>query len=220
MLDVQPTLSNYTAAEIYVTPERIHEVAASGLVPSWLSGGEAEERRLPIPVQQLEGDAAETIARRAAELGCESITNLYRYNSTRAQNVKKIQTSIDEQKALGGIYQLLQTASEQKEEQTLPNPAKTKLSRQDVDQFQDTFRAEAGKSGMMTISLMPDMKSMVGGSQSILYNATIKGEFANFRKFLVSLGALPYIDQIEEINIKQYSDSMEFKLKIWIALAN
>jgi nucleotide-binding universal stress UspA family protein len=28
VLNVQPTLSNYTAAEIYVTAERIHQVAA------------------------------------------------------------------------------------------------------------------------------------------------------------------------------------------------
>ena len=40
---------------------------------------------------------------------------------------------------------------------------------------------------------------MAGGSQYLLYNATIKGEFANFRKLLVGLGDLPYMDQIEEI---------------------
>ena len=148
------------------------------------------------------------------------IIPLYRYNSNRAQEVKRIQNRIDEQKGLGGIYQLLQKASEQKEERTLPHPTKAKLSRQDVDKFQDTFRAAAGRSGLMTISLMPDVKYIASSSQSLLYSATLKGEFANFRKLLVSLGALPYIDHIEEINIKQHSDSMEFKMRIWIALAN
>lgn len=145
---------------------------------------------------------------------------LYRVNSVREQNVKKIQTSIEEQKALGGIYELLQSATEQKEEHALPNPAKSKLPRQDVEQFHNAFRAEAGKARLMTIFLMPDLKSVAAGSQSILYDATLKGEFSNFRKLLLGLGSLPYVDHIEEINIRQSSDSMEFKLKIWIALAN
>lgn len=148
------------------------------------------------------------------------IVPLYRYNANRSHDIKKIQTQIDEQKGLGGVYQLLRTTLEKKEVHTLPNPAKTKLSRQDADKFQDVFRAEAGKSGLMTISLMPDIKTITTGSQNLLYNATVKGEFANFRKLLVKLGYLPYIDQVEEINIKQYSDSMEFRMKIWIALAN
>jgi hypothetical protein len=47
----------------------------------------------------------------------------------------------------------------------------------------------------------------------------LKGEFANFRKMLIGLGAVPYLDRIEEINIQQqpYS-SMEFRMKIRIAI--
>jgi len=148
------------------------------------------------------------------------IIPLYRYNANRSQEVINIRNQIDEQKGLAGTYQLLQSASEKKIVYTLPNPAKTKLFRQDVDKFQDTFRVEAGKAGMMTISLMPDVKSTAVGSKNILYDATLKGEFANFRRLLIGLGALPYIDQIDEMNIKQNSDSMEFKIKIWISLAN
>lgn len=148
------------------------------------------------------------------------ILPLYRYNVARAQNVKKIQTSIEEQKALGGIYELLQTASEQKDVHVLPHPVKSKLARQDVEQFHHAFRNEAGKARLMTISFMPDLKSMMAGSQNILYDATLKGEFPNFRTLLAGLGSLPYVEQIEEINIRQGGDSMEFKIKIRIALAN
>jgi nucleotide-binding universal stress UspA family protein len=75
VLNAQPTLSNYTAAEIYVTPERIHQVAAERARAIL---DEAAERLknagCSFKLEQTEGDAAETIARRAAELGCESIT--------------------------------------------------------------------------------------------------------------------------------------------------
>jgi len=148
------------------------------------------------------------------------IIPLNRYNAKRSQELKTFQDQIVEKKELGQAYQFIQNTSIKKETNILPNPAKTKLSRQDAEKFQDAFRVEAGRSNLMTISLMPETKSLDGGSQKLLYNATVKGEFANFRKLLVGLGSLPYIDQIEEINLKQYSDSMECKLKIWIALAN
>lgn len=148
------------------------------------------------------------------------IIPFYQYNANRSQAVKNIQDQINEKQELGQVYLLIQKASGKKEIHALPNPAKTRLSRQDVDRFQDTFRTVAGESGLTTISLIPDVKTMASGSQNLLYNATIQGEFTNFHKLLVKLGALSYIDQIEEINIKQDSDSMEFGLKIWIALAN
>ena len=75
VLNVQPTLSNYTAAEIYVTAERIHQVAAERARA--ILDAAAERLKTAggsFKLEQTEGDAAETIARRAAELGCESIT--------------------------------------------------------------------------------------------------------------------------------------------------
>jgi hypothetical protein len=102
----------------------------------------------------------------------------------------------------------------------LPNPEKIRLPRQDVDRFQDTFRAEAAKSGLNTVSLIPDVKTMAGSSQSLLYTAILKGEFANFRNLLLGLGALPYIDRLGEIEIRQSGDAIQLELKIWIALAN
>lgn len=148
------------------------------------------------------------------------ILPLYRYNAARADNLKKIQTSIEEQKALGNMHALLLSAAQKKDVYKLPHPPAGRLFRQDIDQFHHSFRTEAAKARLMTISLMPDVKSVVSGSQSIVYDATLKGEFANFRKVLIGLGALPYIERIEEIQIRQGGDSMELKLKMLIALTD
>jgi hypothetical protein len=59
---------------------------------------------------------------------------------------------------------------------------------------------------------------MAGSSKFLLNNAVVKGEFINFRKMLIALTAIPYLDRIEEISISQHSDSMEFRIKIWLAL--
>ena len=74
VLNAQPTLSNYTAAEIYVTAERIHEVAAErarAILEE--AAGRLKNIGCSFKLEQTEGDAAETIARRAAKLRCESI---------------------------------------------------------------------------------------------------------------------------------------------------
>ena len=147
------------------------------------------------------------------------IIPLHRYNAGIAQETETIQHQIDEQKKLAQTYQILKITSAQKPAYLLPHPAGAKLARQNVDKFPEDFRAEAEKSGLTTASLVLDTKTMTVESKSLLYNATAKGEFANFRKLLIGLGALPYIDQIEEISIKQDRENMEFKLKIWIALA-
>ena len=75
VLTVLPTLSNYTAAEIYVTAERILQAAvdkAQAVLDA--AAGRLTASGCRFTLEQLEGDPAETIARRAAELGCESIT--------------------------------------------------------------------------------------------------------------------------------------------------
>ena len=75
VLTVLPTLSNYTAAEIYVTAERIRQAAvdkAQAVLDE--AGRRLQASGCRYTLEQLEGDPAETIARRAADLGCESIT--------------------------------------------------------------------------------------------------------------------------------------------------
>jgi nucleotide-binding universal stress UspA family protein len=75
VLNVQSTLSNYTAAEIYVTAERIQQVAAEKARAILAAAAERlKGTDCKSVLEQLEGDPAESIARRAAELGCESIT--------------------------------------------------------------------------------------------------------------------------------------------------
>ncbi|MBP7232113.1 MAG: hypothetical protein KBA28_09285 [Syntrophaceae bacterium] len=144
----------------------------------------------------------------------------HRYNAARSNDVKSLQSQIDEQKQFQKAYQSLLGISKTEKTHKLPNPVKTKLPRMDVDKFQDIFQAEVKKSGLSTVSLIPDMKTISAGSPAILFNATTKGQFANFRELLIHLGALTYIDKVEGINIRQQQDSMEFKMKIWIALAN
>ena len=118
------------------------------------------------------------------------VVPFYRYNLNLTQEVKNIQTSIDDQKGLKQAYQLLISASQRKENSgMLPNPVKIKLPREAADKFQKVFRNEAGKAGFMTLSMVPDIKVLAGGSPNLLYDVTLRGQFGNFRKLLIGLGS-------------------------------
>ena len=74
VLNVQLPPSTYTAWEIYVSAETIRDIAAErarSILES--TGTRLKGGGFAFQLEQLEGDPAETIGRRAAELGCESI---------------------------------------------------------------------------------------------------------------------------------------------------
>jgi len=145
---------------------------------------------------------------------------VYQYQTSSANEVKKMEYQIEAQKELGPIYLTLLKTMENKNPRVLPNPPKTTIPRVESGKFQNTLKTIAEKSGLRIVSSTPDLSTLTNSSPSLLYNTVLKGEFANFRKMLIELGALPYLDKIEEIRIQQNPDSMEFRVKIWIALGS
>jgi hypothetical protein len=147
------------------------------------------------------------------------IVPLYRSNINVNKDINKLQYQIAEQKGLASIYAMLTKSISPKELVVLPNPPKTVLPLRDANKFQETFKDLARKSSLMTVSLTPDLTSLASSSNYLLHNAVVKGEFVNLRKMLIGLGNISYIDKIEEIIIQQQPDTMEFKIKIWIAIS-
>lgn len=146
------------------------------------------------------------------------IIPLYHYNSNLLEENKKLKNQIEEQKELGPIYRTLLTTLQDKDLRVLPDPEKTRILRGETGKFQDDLRMIAGRSRLKVVSLKPDLSTLAGSSTSLLHDVILKGDFANFRKMLIGLGTVPYLDRIEEISILQNSDSLEFKMKIWIAI--
>ena len=148
------------------------------------------------------------------------IIPLSRYNASINKDIKKLQQQIEEQKSLNSAYAMLMKNMEKKDLRILPNPAKTTLPRQEASKFQDVFREVAEKAGLKTVSVSPELSALTGSSNYLLHTAVVRGEFINFRKMLIGLGYLSYMEKIEEISLQQYPDGLEFRLKILIALGN
>jgi hypothetical protein len=81
-----------------------------------------------------------------------------------------------------------------------------------------TFSTAARMSGMSMVSAIPTFAALPGEAQFLSVNVVLRGDFINLRKFLINLGGIPYVTQIEEIAIQQKPDTKEFRLKIWVAV--
>ena len=146
------------------------------------------------------------------------ILPLYLKTSGNVKENEKLKYQIKQQNDLGPLYDSLLNEVKNSGSLVLPNPAKKPVLRLEAGKFQYDFQAIAKKSGVIIVSFVPDLSTSTGSSTSFLHNIVLKGEFADFRKMLIELGAVPYLDRIEEISYKQGTVSMELKMKVWIAL--
>jgi len=74
VLTIQPAAAANTAWEIYVSAERLQQIAAERSHEILESAAERlKGASFGVKLEQLTGEPAETIARRAVELDCESI---------------------------------------------------------------------------------------------------------------------------------------------------
>jgi len=105
-----------------------------------------------------------------------------------------------------------------KAQRVLPLPARAKLSGEQKDRISILFKDMAQKAKLELVSVSPDINSLVGGSAAMLVHATLKGDYYNFRNFLIELGDQPFLEKVEEIEIQQVPGTKEFRLKVWLAV--
>jgi hypothetical protein len=133
--------------------------------------------------------------------------------------IVSIQFQIEEQRRLHPYYQMLHAGPSSGRSKVLPFPARSTLLRTKIDTVPSIIREEAQKAHIDMVAASPDLNTLGGDQKFLLVNATLKGDFLNFRKFLIGLGGVPCLEGIEEIRIQQNEDSMEFRIKIWLAIA-
>jgi hypothetical protein len=126
--------------------------------------------------------------------------------------------NIEEQTALAPFFKSLKIDSEKKESEVLPLPPKGKLSQDKIGTLPLAFSTAAKMSGMTLVSATPYLNAMTGDAQFIPINIVLRGGVIDFRKFLIQIGGIPYVQHIQEITIQEKSDTREFKMKIWAAI--
>jgi hypothetical protein len=151
-------------------------------------------------------------------LSAVAIVPLQRSAAGIDRRIKEVRGQIETQKTLQPLYQSLKAKGQTAPAVVLPLPKAGKLPRDRVGRVAATLGGIARKASLETISLSPDPNALVNQSRSLLVNVVLRGDFMNFRRFLIGIGELDYLERIEEVVIQQEVDYMEFRMKIWLAL--
>jgi len=138
--------------------------------------------------------------------------------ATLERKIGEMKFKIEEQKALSPLYQSVINSAQQKGPTTLPMPASGKLEKTRMNTIPPAVRQIAQNNKMNMLSVVPDLKSLVGENQRLSMEVAVKGDFPNFRQFLIDLAAIPYIESVEEIQIEQEKNTQLFRIKLWIAV--
>ncbi len=135
------------------------------------------------------------------------------------REIAKIRCNIEEQNILFPVYSQLMEKIQFKRPNILLYPVKTKFSMDKIEELPSIFEKIAGKCNLTVLSVIPDIKSLGNDSGFLLIDVVVKGNFFDFRKFLLELGKVACIEEIEEIRIERAANAKECSLKIWLAVS-
>ncbi|MEE8479871.1 MAG: hypothetical protein V3T59_01390 [Desulfobacterales bacterium] len=131
--------------------------------------------------------------------------------------IKKIKSSMDEQKILTPVYNNLLRKTKFKKTKSIATQKKNKLAQGDTRKIVQRLNNIAKNSNITLMDVTPDVDTLIGGSGHLLINIVAKGEFINLHKFLFQLCELPFLEFIEQIKITSIRKTKEFRLKVWMA---
>ncbi len=143
----------------------------------------------------------------------------HKYLADMDLEIKKINSQIEAQTILLPVFKDLLKKTRLKTPEGLPFPEKAKIARDDIDGISFVFQEIAQRNNLKIDSMIPDIDSLIGGFGYIKMNIIMQGDFFDLRNFMLQLSEIPYIEQIERIQIRtiEESEDIEFHLKLWLA---
>ena len=133
------------------------------------------------------------------------------------QEIKKLNDRIEQQRILRPVFDSLLDRAKKKNPSELPATKKVKLARGDVSQVTKLLQDMAVRHSVKIQNIRTDVNEIMSNKGYMLMRVHATGDFIKFRDFLVDVGTIPSLEQVEEIDIRAIGGSREFKLKIWMA---
>jgi len=133
------------------------------------------------------------------------------------KDIEKLRDHIEEQRILKPVFDSLLKRARKKNPTGLPSTKKVKLGRGDISKVSESLREIARRHGLKLREIRTDVNALMGNAGYLMMRIDVTGDFMQFRDFLVDLGTVPSLEEIEEIKIRAIEASREFKLKIRLA---
>ena len=135
--------------------------------------------------------------------------------------ISTVKTRIEEQESLFPVFQdLLQKERMLYELGLLLPSTRSRLSQDQIGGISGTLGQTAEKCNLEIINVATDLKSLEADVKTLRVRASVKGEFLQFRCFLLELNRLPYLQSIDELRVLQMSDAEELQLTLSLDLAD
>ena len=134
------------------------------------------------------------------------------------ENIISLNSKLEEQKILFPVYRDLAKKTGVKSIESLPMPETSKLVDADPNRITLLFQKIADGTNLELKEMIPDVESFVDDSGLLKINIVVKGNFLNFRKFMIKIAEVPYYKHLERFQIRKVQDAsdLEFDFDIWL----
>jgi hypothetical protein len=133
------------------------------------------------------------------------------------REIEKINERIEQQRILRPVFDSLLQRAKKKNPTELPTVKKGKLERDDIKQVSDLLQNMAARHQLQIRDIQTDVNEIMKNTGFLLMQVQAVGDFMKFRDFLLDLGTIPALEQVEEINVQAIAGAREYRLKIWLA---
>jgi hypothetical protein len=133
------------------------------------------------------------------------------------QEIDKLNDRIEQQRILRPVFDSLLERAKVKSTTDLPSTKKEKLTRGDINKISNLLQEMAGRQGLKVHDIKTDASEIMSGTGFMLMRVHVTGDFLKFREFLLDLGTIPSLEQIESIKIRAIEGDREYKMRIWLA---
>lgn len=152
------------------------------------------------------------------------ISQNYKSINSINEEIFSLKSQISRQEAFNPPYRKLASQNRLLEKRIsselggLPAPKAGKLPREEVGKLSGMFQELAVKSGLNLENIILDVNSLEKAKKHLMTDIHLNGDIYNFRKFLIEVGRVPYVDHIKEVKISSGRMAKKFKLKVRLAL--
>lgn len=133
------------------------------------------------------------------------------------QEISRLKGQIDEQKILSPIFNDLSEKAKFEEPADLPFPKPAKLAKNETGKISSIIKSIVNNNGFKIDHIATDVDSLAQEPNRLKLSVHMSGDFMNLRNVLLQLGALPFLEHVESIQVSSHQSKSKIQLKLWFA---
>jgi hypothetical protein len=130
----------------------------------------------------------------------------------KASEIERLKAEISEQEVLLPLFEDIKKGVAKEKKPALPLPRKSGLGRYRIENLAGVLEKMAHKSHVKLNRVIPNVGPLAGTSNLLSVSCLISGGFFAFRNFLVELGQMPYLKEIQEIQISSAGEECDMRI--------